>query len=162
MMMIICLHTVTWFQVFLTPIMCKQLYGFNYFTSGKFFTPADTGCFAWSLSDSKSLQLSGTFLSILANLNRAVVWIDSVLPQISSSFVLFSRLLGIVLSAPTIIGITVTFIFHIFFSCLARSKYSSRFRFSFYLLCSLLDQQSSQVDVQFFLFITTRSGHSVS
>ena len=34
----------------------------------------------WTFTDSKSPQVSRTFLSILANLNNAVVWLVSVLP----------------------------------------------------------------------------------
>ena len=41
--------------------------------------------FDWSLSDSKSLQVSRTHLSILVNLNNAVVWMVSPRPLISKS-----------------------------------------------------------------------------
>ena len=57
------------------------------------------------LCDSKSLQVSRTFLSILADINNAVVWMVSV-P-----------------STPITVGITVTFKFHSFFSTLTRSQY---------------------------------------
>ena len=41
--------------------------------------------FYWSLSDSKSPQVSRNLLSILADLNNAVVWIVSTRPLISKS-----------------------------------------------------------------------------
>ena len=37
----------------------------------------------WSLSDSKSAQISRTLLRILADLNDGVVWIVSIRPPIS-------------------------------------------------------------------------------
>ena len=40
----------------------------------------------WSLNDSKSPQISRTLLSILADLNKAVVWMVSTHPLISKSF----------------------------------------------------------------------------
>ena len=42
-----------------------------------------------SLSDSKSFQLSKTFLSILVDLSSAVIWTVSILLQISSSPIFF-------------------------------------------------------------------------
>ena len=41
--------------------------------------------FHWSLSESKSAQVSNTLLSILANLNNAIVWMVSTHPVISKS-----------------------------------------------------------------------------
>ena len=41
--------------------------------------------FLWSLSDSKSLQISKTLLCILADFNNAVVWMVSTCPFISKS-----------------------------------------------------------------------------
>ena len=41
--------------------------------------------FHWSLSDSKSPQVSRTLLGIVANLNNAVIWIASARPVISNS-----------------------------------------------------------------------------
>ena len=75
----------------------------------------------WSLIDSKSLQISRTLLSIAADLDNAIVWMISILPLIFNSATLISKPLETVPSAPTIIDITVTFIFHIFSSFLARS-----------------------------------------
>ena len=64
----------------------------------------------WSLSDSKSPRVSSSFLSILADLNKAVVWIFSTRPLISKS----SNPLITVQRATITNGITVTFMFNSF------------------------------------------------
>ena len=46
--------------------------------------------FHWILSDSLSPQVSRTFLSILANVNNAVVWMVLILPLIFISSSPFS------------------------------------------------------------------------
>ena len=71
--------------------------------------------FLWSLSDSKSPQVSRTFLCILADLNNAVVWMVSTCPIISKVSCPFANLFRIVPSALITISIIVTFMFHIFF-----------------------------------------------
>ena len=81
--------------------------------------------FHWNLSDSKSPQVFRTLLYILANLKNTVVCMVSILPLISHSANLFSNPWGFVTRAPTVIGITVTFMFPDFF------KYFSIFSFSF-------------------------------
>ena len=48
--------------------------------------------FFWSLSDCKSPQVSRTLLSILADLNNAVVWLLSTFPLISKSSSPFTKL----------------------------------------------------------------------
>ena len=65
----------------------------------------------WSLSYRKSPQVFRTLLSILADLNKAVVWMISTCPLISKS----SSPLVTVPRAPIIIGVTDTFMFHSFF-----------------------------------------------
>ena len=80
--------------------------------------------FEWQL-------VSRTFLSILADLNNVVVWMVSTFPLISKSYSSLTIPLGIFPSAPITTGITVTFMFHSFFSSLARSRYSSLFLPSF-------------------------------
>ena len=77
-----------------------------------------------SLNDSKFSQVSRTLLSILADLNNAVVWTVSTRPVISKS----SRPWG-----PITIGIIVTFMFHSFFNSLARSNYLTLFSHPFNL-----------------------------
>ena len=84
-----------------------------------------------SLSDSNSPQVSRTRLSILADLNNAVVWILSTCPLISKSSNPFTNFLWFVPSAPTTIGITITFMCDFFFSSLGRSKYLYLFSLSF-------------------------------
>ena len=83
--------------------------------------------FHWSLSDSKSPQVSRTRFRILAVLSNAVVWIVSTRPPTSKS----SRPLVVVPNAPVTIGTIVTFMFHSFFNSLARSRYLSFFSLSF-------------------------------
>ena len=87
--------------------------------------------FHWSLSDSKSPQVSWTLLSILAVLNNAVVWMVSTRPPTCKSSSPFSNPLVTVPNAPITIGIIVTCMFHSFFSSLARSWYLSFFSHSF-------------------------------
>ena len=83
--------------------------------------------FHWSLSDSKSPQVSRTRLTILAVLNNAVVWIVSTRPSTSKSSRPFNNPLVSVPEAPITIGTIVTFTFHSFFGSLARSRYLSFF-----------------------------------
>ena len=83
--------------------------------------------FYWSLSDSKSIQVSTTPLSFLADLNNTVFWMVSILPLISTSPSPCTTLP----SAPITICINVTFMFHSFFSSLARSRYLFLFSLSF-------------------------------
>ena len=87
--------------------------------------------FHWSLSDSKSPQVSRTLLSILGVLNYAVVWMVSTLPPISKSSSPFSNPLVTLPNAPITIGIIVTCMFHSFFNSQARSKYLSFFSHPF-------------------------------
>ena len=68
--------------------------------------------FHWSLSDSKFPQVSRTLLSILADLNNAVVWTVSTRPVISNSSSPCTNPLVTVARASIIIGINATFIFH--------------------------------------------------
>ena len=70
--------------------------------------------FLWSLSDSKSPQVSRTLLSILAVLNNAEVWMVSTRPPTSKSSNPFNNPLVTVPNAPIMIGTIVTFMFHSF------------------------------------------------
>ena len=87
--------------------------------------------FHWRLSDSKSLQVSRTLLSILTVLNNAVVWMVSTRTLTSKSSSPFSNPLVTVRKTPITIGIIVTFMFYRFFNSLARSRYLSFFSHSF-------------------------------
>ena len=71
--------------------------------------------FPWSLSDSKSPQVSRTLFSILAVLKNAIVWMVSTGPPTSKSSSLYSNPLITVPKAPITIGIIVTRMFHSFF-----------------------------------------------
>ena len=96
--------------------------------------------FHWSLRDSKSPQIYRSLLSILADLNNAVPWMLTTSPLISKSFSLCTNPLVTLPSAPVTIDITVTFMFHSFFSSLAKSRYLSFFRFLSVLLCDQPEQ----------------------
>ena len=95
--------------------------------------------FHWSLSDSKSLQVSRTFLSILVELNKAVVWIVSTCPLILKSSSSFTNSFGSVASASPSRSPSCSIVFR----SLAKSRYLSHF-FSFLLilLCGLPGWQS--------------------
>ena len=100
--------------------------------------------FHWSLSDSKSPQVSRTLLNILAILNNVVVWMVSTHLLTSKSSSLFSNPLVIVPNAPITIDIIVTCMFHsFFFNSLARLRYLSFFSHSV-LFCGQPGQQSRQ------------------
>ena len=71
--------------------------------------------FHWSLSDSKSPQVSCTLLSFLNVLNNAVVLMVSTRPTTSKSSSPFSNPLTTVRNAPMTIGIIVICMFHSFF-----------------------------------------------
>ena len=108
----------------------------------------------WSLSDSKSPQVSRTLLSILADLDNTVVWMVSTHPLISKSSCPCINLLVTVSRAPTIIGISVTFMFHSFFDSLTRSRYLSFFWFSFnFTLGSAGTAKSTIRQVLFFCWL---------
>ena len=86
--------------------------------------------FHWSLSDTKSPQVSRTILSILAVPNNVVVWMVSTRPPASESSSPFDNPLVTVPNALVLIGIIVTFMFRSFFNSLASSTYLSYFSLS--------------------------------
>ena len=116
--------------------------------------------FHWKLSDSKSLHVSRTLLSILAVFINAVVWMVSTRPPTSKSSRLFNYPLVTVPKAPITIGIIVTFMFHRFFNSLARWMYLSLFSHSFcFILWSDGTAKSTNLQIFFFfLLIIIRSG----
>ena len=71
--------------------------------------------FHWSLSDSKSPQVSRTLLSILANLSNSVVWLISTRPLISDFYSHLTKPLGIIPSALITLSINDSLTFHVFF-----------------------------------------------
>ena len=115
--------------------------------------------FHWSLSDSKSPQVSRTLLSILAVLSNAVIWIVSTHPPTSKSSRPFNNPLVIVPKAPITIGTIVTFMFHSFFNPLTRPRYLSYFSHSFsFIVWSAGTAKSTILQILFFLLIIIRSG----
>ena len=101
--------------------------------------------FHWSLSDSKSPQISRTLLSILAVLNNAVVWMVSIRPPTSKSSSPVSNPLITVLNTPMTIGIIVTFMFHSLFG--GGVQFPSKaevlfFLFTFFQFYSLVSRDS--------------------
>ena len=109
--------------------------------------------FHWSLSDSKSHQVSGTRLRILVVFSNAVVWIVSTRPLTSKSSRRFNNPLVIVPNVPVTIGTIVTFMFHSFFNSLARSRYLSFFSLFFrFIQWSAGTAKSTILQILFFFF----------
>ena len=107
--------------------------------------------FHWSLSDSKSPQVSRTLLSILAVLNNAVVWMVPTCPPVYKSSFPFSycskstnyNWYNCHLHVP-----------QFFFNSLARSRYFSLFSYSFsFILWSAETAKLTILQVPFFLLI---------
>ena len=88
--------------------------------------------FQWSLSNSKSPQVSRILFSILADLNNAIVRTVSSRPVNSKSSNPSTNPFVIILRAPITISIIVTFMFQSFFNCrnLIKAKSTYIFRFS--------------------------------
>ena len=108
--------------------------------------------FHWSLSDSKSPQVSKIRLRILAVRSNAVIWIVSTRPPTSKSSRPVNNPLVIVPKAPITIGTIVTFMFHSFFNSLVRSRYLFFFSHSF-RFCGSPGQQSRQFCKFSFFFV---------
>ena len=99
--------------------------------------------FPWSLSDSKSSQVSMSRLSIQTVLNNVVVLMVSTRPPTSKSSSPFSKTLVTVPNAPITIGIIVTYMFYSFFKIplQGRGTYPS-FHIASVLFCDQPGQQS--------------------
>ena len=98
----------------------------------------------WSLSDSKSPQVSWTLLSILIDLNNAIVWMLSPRSLISKSSSPCTNPLQTVSSAPITNGITVTFMFNSFFQFYLKVQVlNDSFRFPSLLSYDQQKRQSS-------------------
>ena len=109
--------------------------------------------FHWSLSDSKSPQVSRTLLSILAVLSNVVIWIASTCLPTSKSSRTFNNPFVTVPKAPITIGTIITFMFHSFSNSLARSRYLYFFSHSFrFILWSAGTAKSTILQILFFLF----------
>ena len=115
--------------------------------------------FHWSLSDSKSPQVSRTLLSILADFSNTVIWIVSTHPPTSKSSRPFNNPLVIMPKAPIPIDTIVTFMFHSFLDSLARSGYLSFFSLSFrFILWSAGTAKLTIFQILFLLLIIIRFG----
>ena len=79
------------------------------------FPPSISRWFLAGVRHSKSPHVSRTLLSILADLDNAVVLLVSTCFLISKTSSLCTNLLVTVLRAPIALGITITFMFFIFF-----------------------------------------------
>ena len=95
----------------------------------------------WGLTDSKSPKVSWTLLSILADLNKAVVWMVSIPPIISKISSPYTISLLTVSRVPITIGINITFMFQSFF------QFSSKvqvliFHFAFFQFYSVVSRDS--------------------
>ena len=109
--------------------------------------------FRWSLSDSKSHQVSRALLSILPDLNNAVVWMVSTRPLISKFSSSFINPSMIIPRETIAIGINVTFMFHSFsISKQGRGTYPS-FHFLSILLCGQSGRQYPQFCKFSFFFV---------
>ena len=109
--------------------------------------------------DNKSPKISRTLLSILADLNNAVVYLVSACPLISKSSVPCINPLVTKSRALISIGIIVIFMFHSFVSSLARSRYLSFFSLSFNVSrWSAGRAKSAILEVLYFLLVFIRSG----
>ena len=107
--------------------------------------------------DSFSLESSSlqNFLSILADPNNAVVSLVLTCSLIFKSSSSLTNRLRIVPSETTVIGITVTFMFHSFFSSLARFRYLSLLLSSFnFTIWSTGTAKSAIQQVLFFCWLS--------
>ena len=108
-------------------------------------------------------QVTRTLLNILADLNRAVMGIDVILPLIFSSPNLFCWPLWIVQRAQITIGITGSFMYHncfgLFFLLSGKIFVYIFAFFFFFSLYSPQGQQNPLDDNIFFLLINTMLSH---
>ena len=127
--------------------------------------------FYWSLSYSKSPQVSKTLLNILAVLNNAVVWMVSTRPPTSKSSSPFNNPLVTVPKVPITIGIIIISLFHSFFFQFTSKVEVLILIFIFFQFYSVVSRDSKVLNSArslsffffffFFLLITIRSGHLV-
>ena len=97
---------------------------------------------------------SRTLLSIMTELNTAIIRMVLLVLLFPSHPVPFTNPSGIVLTAPIIVDITITFISHSFSSSHANIKHLSLFRFNLFLLYVLSEQQRPRLGrFIFYLFI---------
>ena len=117
--------------ILLRPCVLSSLYIFIYIYIYIYIYYYSLRVFHWNLSDSKSPQVTRTLLSILADLNIAVVWMVSTCPPSSKLSSPFINTSVTVPRTPITIRIIVIFMFHSFFNSLARFGYLSFFSLFF-------------------------------
>ena len=139
----------------IVTFMFHSFFNYYYYYYYSFSHQLPLMVFHWSLSDSKSPQVSRILLSILAVLNSAVVWMVSTRPPTSKSSSPFYNPLVTAPNAPITIGIIVTCVFHsFFFNSLARSRYLSFFSHSFsFILWPIGTTKSTILQVLFFCWL---------
>ena len=106
-----------------------------------------------SRSNSKSVQVSRTLLSILTDLNNAFAWMLSIRLLNSYSFRSLTKPLGTVPNAPITIGINITIMFLKFLSFLARSTYLFLFGFLWFSLSGLTRRRNPLYGKFSFIFL---------
>ena len=110
--------------------------------------------FHCGLNDRKCPQISRTLLSILADINNALVWIVSTRPLISKSSHLFINTSVTVPRVSIKICINFTVMLIRFFYFLTRSRYLPFFSFSCnFTWWSAETAKSTILQVRFYLFI---------
>ena len=109
---------------------CRSLY-YDFFLAETFSLQCQLMVFDWNQSGSKFPKVSGTLLSILADLNNGVVRMVSTRPLISKWSSLRTKHLLTVPNGLSANVITNTSMIHCLFSSLARSWYLSLFSRSF-------------------------------
>ena len=131
---------------------CQHLWNFHqvffFYSFESFSDQHHLMSFHWNLSDSKSTQVSRTLLSILAYLNKNTSrdypnGMVSTRVFISTFCSPFTNTLVTVPRAPITIDITVTFMFHSFFSSLPSPGTYLSFQLPSILLCGLHGRQSA-------------------
>lgn len=75
-------HTPSIFLLFFHLLILVSIFTHCF---GFFFTPIATGGFHWRSSDSMSLQYFGPILSIVTDFSNALIWLITILFEISSS-----------------------------------------------------------------------------
>ena len=109
--------------------------------------------FYWRLSDSKSSEVSRTFLSILTVLNNVIVWMVSTRPPTSKSSSPFSNPLFTVPKAPITIDRIVTCMFHRFFFQFPSKVKVLILLFTFFQFYSVVSRDSKVDNVASSLFL---------
>ena len=99
-------------------------------------------------------QVSKTLLNILADFNNTVDWMVLILSLISTRSSPFSRVLGTILSSPTMIGFTLTLMSHSFFQLFGKVRVFI-YLFVFFYFHSVVCQNGQILKLAnpFFLFV---------